>query len=222
MKIFQSPSSILVVGPSSCGKTTFVSSLLKGDNPRKFFRKWIPNIHYCYGAEQPGFATLKKTIRNITFHQGIPSVADLTKWFKKTGGGLLIMDDLMKEGGSDSQVLDLFTRESHHRNITVMYLCQDMFPPGKYAKTISRNAHYIVAFKNPRDQLGFRNLVQQAFPQNWRDVVKVYKRATNRPYGYLILDFHPSSNDKYRLYANILSEGGSLPRVFCPKDHAEG
>ena len=29
-----------------------------------------------------------------------------------------------------------------------------MLPPGKYAKSILRNAHYIVAFKFPRDQLG--------------------------------------------------------------------
>ena len=41
-------------------------------------------------------------------------------------------------------------------------MTQDMFPKGKHAKTISRNAHYIVAFKNPRDQLGVRILTQQA------------------------------------------------------------
>ena len=50
----------------------------------------------------------------------------------------------MDEGGNDKRVLDLFTRESHHRNITVLYLCQDLFPPGKFAKTISRNAHYVI------------------------------------------------------------------------------
>ena len=69
------------------------------------------------------------------------------------------MDDLMDEGGSDKRILDLFTKHSHHRNITVLYLCQDMFPPGKYAKSISRNVHYIVAFKNPRDGWGVRNLL---------------------------------------------------------------
>jgi len=29
-----------------------------------------------------------------------------------------------------------------------------MFPVGKKAKSIFHNAHYIVPFKNPRDQLG--------------------------------------------------------------------
>ena len=84
----------------------------------------------------------------------------------------------MEEGGNDKRVLDLFTKHSHHRHITVLYLYQDLFPPGKYAKTISRNAHYVVAFKNPRDQLGIRNLMMQAFPTYWRDALRVYEEVT--------------------------------------------
>ena len=98
----------------------------------------------------------------VQFHEGVPTTFHLQKWFPK--GGLLVLDDLMVEGGEDKELLDLFTKHSHHQNITVLYLCQDMFPPGKYAKCISRNAHYIVAFKNPRDQLGMKNLLPQAFP----------------------------------------------------------
>ena len=99
--------------------------------------------------------------------EGLPTTEDVEVWFGKSGqggGGVLVLDDLMEEGGKDKRVLDLFTKESHHRNITVLYLCQDIFPPRKYAKTISRNAHYVVAFKNSRDQLGIRNLMIQAFP----------------------------------------------------------
>jgi len=47
------------------------------------------------------------------------------KWFP--GGGLLVLDDLMAEGGNDKRVLDLFTKHSHHQNVTVLYLCQDIF-----------------------------------------------------------------------------------------------
>ena len=89
----------------------------------------------------------------VIFHE----TDHLKSWFRK--GGLLVLDDLITEEGQDKELLDLFTKHSHHQNITVMYLCQDMFPPGKYAKSISRNAHYIIAFKNPRDQLGMKNLV---------------------------------------------------------------
>ena len=64
----------------------------------------------------------------VKFHEGIPDSELLPKWFPE--GGLLVLDDLMKEGGNDKRVFDLFTKHSRHQNITVMYLCQDMFPPG--------------------------------------------------------------------------------------------
>lgn len=63
-----------------------------------------------------------------------------------------------------------------------------MFPPGKYAKSILRNAYYVVALKNPRDQLGFKNLLLLAFPMEWQDIMHVYSEATQRPYGRV---YHP-------------------------------
>ena len=85
-----------------------------------------------------------------------------------------MLDDLMTEGAEDKALPDLFTEHSHHQNITVLYMCQDMFLPGKYANSISRNAHYVIAFKNPRDQLGMKNLLLQAFPTYWQDVMDMY------------------------------------------------
>ena len=111
----------------------------------------------------------------VQFHEGVPTTFHLQKWFLK--GGLLMLGYLMAEGGEDKELLDLFTKHSHHQKLTVLYLCQDMFPPGKYAKTISRNAHYIIALKNPIDQLGIRNLLLQAFSTYWGDVMYMYQKV---------------------------------------------
>lgn len=213
VNMFRTPSSVLVAGPSGCGKTCFVTRLL--EDPSQYFRPVPTSIHYCYGAWQEGFQPLKK--RGIHLHEGLPEREDLETWFGKTQGGVLVLDDLMEEGGKDKRVLDLFTKESHHRNITVLYLCQDLFPPGKYAKTISRNAHYVVAFKNPRDQLGIRNLMMQAFPTHWRDTMDVYENVTRRPYGYLMIDLHPASDDQYRLFSQLL-KGEGWTRTFIRAD----
>ena len=201
---FKTPSSILVVGPSGSGKTVFTTKLLL--NNLELFQTLPPQIHYCYGAWQEGFRSMKEG--GIKFHEGIPDTDQLSKWFPR--GGLLVLDDLMEEGGHDKRVLDLFTKHSHHRNITVLYLCQDMFPPGKYAKSISRNAHYVAAFKNPRDQLGFRNLVLQAFPSRWKDVQERFQSVTERPFGYMLLDLHPASSDDIRLLSHVLKEEGCM------------
>lgn len=112
----------------------------------------------------------------------------------------------MEEEGSDKRVLDLFTKDSHHRGITTIYLTQDLFPPGK---TINRNAHYMVAFKNPQDQTGIQTVLLQAFPDRWREILDLFKKTTSRPFGYLMLDLHPASNDQYRLWSHLTSKEGS-------------
>ena len=199
------PSKTLVSGPSGCGKSTWTRGLLRNADqlmhpPSRFY-------YYCYGAWQPPFDEMKKEKR-VQFHEGLPTPEDLGQWFGPTRGGLLVLDDLMDEGVNDKRVLDLFSKQSHHRNISVLFLCQDLFPPSKFAKTISRNAHYIVAFKNPLDQVGMRTLTLQAFPHEWMHVISIFRECTQRPFGYLMLDLHPASDDRYRLFTNVLPEEG--------------
>ena len=117
---FHTPSSILVVGPSGCGKTVFTQKLLLENSD--LFETPPSQVHYCYGAWQDGFRPMKD--EGVVFHEGIPDHQELAKWFPK-GRGVLVLDDLMDEGSGDKRVLDLFTKHSHHQNITVLYLCQD-------------------------------------------------------------------------------------------------
>ena len=200
---FHTPSSILVVGPSGCGKTVFTEKLLV-DNP-DLFETPPTQRHYCYGAWQDRFPSMQD--QGVVFHEGIPDHDALVQWFPQ-GHGVLVLDDLMDEGSHDKRVLDLFTKHSHHQGVTVLYLCQDMFPVGRYAKSISRNAHYIVAFKNPRDQLGVRNVMLQSFPTTWKDTLETFHQATTRPYGYLVLDLHPASSDQQRVLSHLLKDEG--------------
>ena len=144
----------------------------------------------------------------VQFHEGVPTTFHLKKWFPK--GGFLVLGDLMAEGGEGKELLDLFTKHSHHQNTTVLYLCQDMIPPGKYVKSISRNAHYVIAFKNLRDQLGVRNLLLQAFPTYWQDVMDMYQKVIKRPFGYMVLDLHPASDDRIRVLSHLLMHEGFL------------
>ena len=159
-------------------------------------------MHFCYGAWQDRFQPMQD--RGVVFHEGIPDHQAHMLWFPQ-GQGVMVLDDLMNEGSNDKCVLDLSTKRSHHQNVTVIYSCQDMFPVGKYAKSISPNAHYIVAFKNPRDQLGVRNVLLQSFPTT---CLETFHQATTRPYGYLVLDLYPASSDQQRLLSHVLKDEG--------------
>ncbi|CAH3151162.1 unnamed protein product, partial [Porites evermanni] len=213
-RMIRHPSSVIVAGPSGSGKSELVEQWLRYLN---VFQVKPHKIVYAYDRWQPRFDRMQKK-DGIQFHRGLPDPRHLTQWFGRTRGGVLVLDDLMEEGGQDKRVLDLFTKDSHHRNITVLYLTQDLFPPRKFSKTINRNAHYIVAFKNPRDQTGIRTILLQAFPDRWRQVLRLFKRITSRPFGYLMLDVHPASDDRYRLWSHLTRREGKAQVHTLPVD----
>ncbi len=51
-----------------------------------------------------------------------------------------------------------------------------------------------------------------------RYVEEAYKRATSRPYGYLLIDCTQTMSDKFRLRTNIWpDEEGPAIKLFMPK-----
>ena len=109
----------MIVGPSGCGKTTLMKSLLTQGTA---FQGPLRPCHYYYTEVwQPQFDAMKKRV--VHFHAELPDVSDLHCWFGQTKGGGLMLENLMEESGNDKRVLDLFPKESHHRDITVLYLC---------------------------------------------------------------------------------------------------
>ena len=102
----------------------------------------------------------QRNINNVLLSsEAFPS--DLDHLTKGHDHSIIVLDDLMSECSKDQRVSDLFTRGSHHKGISVFYLTQNLFPPGKLSRTISLNCHYIFVFKNPRDSLGIATLAKQ-------------------------------------------------------------
>ena len=170
---FKSLSSILIVGPTSCGKTTFIKRLLLENLDLLETRP--PRVRYCNGSWQDKFDSMQK--HGVEFFEGVPTQDHLKEWFGDQQRGILVLDDLMSEGGDHKDILNLFTQYSHHLDVTVFYLFQDMFPKGKYAKTISRKAQYIVVFENPRQNVALRTLLTQMYPnKRWCPVMETYNQ----------------------------------------------
>ena len=78
----------------------------------------IPDeVVWCYGEWQTGYNHLQGA---VTFVEGLPKVEDWDTAKRR----LVIIDDLMSE--SDDRVTKLFTKGSHHRNISVVYIIQNL------------------------------------------------------------------------------------------------
>jgi hypothetical protein len=115
---------------------------------------------------------------------------------------LIIIDDLMDE--TDQRVASVFTKKSHHRNISVMYIVQNLFHKGKYHRAISLNAHYMVLFKTPRDVSQIYSIAQQMFPRNSTYRLQAFAAATSeKPHGYLLIDMKQQTPDRLRLRSHI-------------------
>ena len=154
----------------------------------------IVRIVWCYSIYQDIFDEQE----NLEFHEDIPSEA----MFDGKCRVLLILDDLMSQ--VDDRVENIFTKLSHHKSVSVLYLTQNLFFKSKQARTISLNSHYIVVFKNARDAMQISNLARQMYPGNSKFMVEAFKDATSGPYKYILVDMKPYTEELYRLRTNIL------------------
>jgi len=126
---------------------------------------------------------------------------------------MLIIDDLMHESGDS--VSKIFTRDSYHKNISVVFITQNLFYGSKQNRTMSLNTHYLVLFKNPRDLTQIRNLASQMHPGKTKFLVDAYREATSQPFSYLLIELKPDTDEKLRIRANIFP--GEPHYVYLPK-----
>ena len=110
----------------------------------------------------------------------------------------------MIDASKDQRIVNLFTRGSHHRNLSVIYIVQNLFHQGKGSRSISLNSHYLVLFKNPSDKLQVLTLAKQMYPGLPDFFLKQYEEAVRRPYGYLLIDLKTTTRDECRLRTNVL------------------
>lgn len=89
----------------------------------------------------------RKKLIILSFYQGIPDKEILEQFTRDYVNIILVRDDVMAQGMNNEDLMNLFTTYSHHMGITVLFLLQNIFPPGKCMRTVSLNAHYIIFFK---------------------------------------------------------------------------
>ena len=199
---WQHPFTAVVAGPTGCGKTEWVFKFIAN---REFMINPAPvSIVYSYGEWQPSF---KRFSHQVEFVEGFPELPE-----RSDNPLLLIIDDQMDKTGQ--KVSNLFTKGSHHRNISVIYIVQNLFDKNSVHRTISLNAHYIVAFKNPRDKSQIVHLAKQLNPGNIRYVHESFILATEKAHGYLVIDLKQSTPENLRYRSHIFP--GETQRVYVP------
>ena len=184
----QHPFTCIVAGCTQSGKTVWVKTFL--EKAPKTISPPPQRIICCYGEWQPSYFDMMRTMPGIEFNQGIPGDIDNADYLDVSQRNLIVLDDHMVQSGKDKRIADLFTKGSHHRNLSIIYIVQNMFHQGKEMRNISLNAHYIVLFKSPRDKQQISTLARQVNPGRVQEFMRSYEDATRRPHGYLMLDLN--------------------------------
>lgn len=209
---FQMPFSCIVIGPSGCGKSVFVQTLLQ--NMEYVFSRIPDKIVWAYTSYQPLYDELSRQL-DITFIEGIPDSFTDEDIFPPKQHNLIVIDDAMMEGSNSEELGKAFTQYRHHRNLSVIYLVQNLFNQGKHSRTISLNASYMVIFKNPRDKQQLNVLARQMFPGQTKFFLDCYEDATKEPHTYLLIDLRTECPDSFRLRTGILPS--EWPTVYLSK-----
>ena len=105
----------------------------------------------------------------IEFVKGIPTALEHDSYFDVNKRNLIVFDDQMIDASKDKRIVNLVTRGSHHRNLSVIYIVQNLFHQGKGSRSISLNSHYLVLFKNPRDKLQILTLAKQMYQAGFQE-----------------------------------------------------
>lgn len=194
---FKHPFTCLISGPTQSGKTHFTFNLL--ENLHHLVKPTPTRVIWCYGEYQEKLQDLPDF---VTLSEGLDELQNLDRKERN----LVILDDLMDEAGNMQEVSQLFTKGSHHRNLSVIMIVQNLFHQGKIMRTVSLNAHYLILFKNPRDAGQIRCLANQLFPEKGKFLTDAYKQATSKPHGYLLLDLKQETPDNRRVLSDILPD----------------
>lgn len=209
---FKHPFSCLVSGPSGSGKTILVRRILKNFKACIYnFQQPVLRVLWSYG-QWHHFINVKISDNVIVhYHKGIINDNVLNE-FKPH---IIVFDDLLDEIDKNKYLENMFTKKSHHLNISVFFLVQNLF--FKTLRTISLNANYIILMKNPRDGAQIMNLARQIFPKKSKRLTEAYDEATKEPYGYIVIDLKPDTPDSMKLRTRITSEEvAHLNRQFYP------
>ena len=152
---------------------------------------------------------MQKQIENLEFVQGVNF--EFNDSLKNNGTKyLLIFDDFCEEICDSKAFVDIATA-GKHRGLSTIYLKHNLFHQSNLGREVELQNTHIVFFKSPRD------VMQVTTPSTQlglgSELVDWYRDATSVPFGHLLIDLSPRTDDRLRYCTNI----GSIPsKLYIP------
>jgi len=206
------PFTMLVSGPSSSGKSTFVKEMLI--RRRLIYNKHPGRVIWFYNIYQQLYDEMLELGIVDRFEQGMCTM----QWIEENvdmANTTIVIDDMAMDATEDTA--NIFSVGSHHHNVNVIFICQNLFTRNRFFRDISLNSTYLVLFKNVRDKLQITSFAKQFAPGKAKEFAKIYFEATKKPHSYLFLDYHQETLEEHRILSNILREDKNPISIYVLK-----
>merc|ERR1711954_77769 len=129
--------------------------------------------------------------------------------FSVTGESMLVIFDDLIVSSSLKIIANLFTVDSRHMDISLIFLTQRMFVNDESCRQISQNCDYFCIFTNPRNSSEIRTLAQQMTPGN-NILVQIYMDATKGPFSYLFINLTQECDEKFKFLSHLFDNIGRV------------
>ncbi|CAB3977264.1 DNA polymerase [Paramuricea clavata] len=215
---FEHPFVMNVCGPTQSGKTYLLVNIIK--NIDVLIQPTPDKLLYLYSAEQKLYGEItdhveankeKSALKECEFYDcvamGIPTIEHLRPMLGKRT--LLVLDDLMvlamasKEGIENLN--NLVTRDSHHLDLSVFFVCQTLNYGNGKIRSMRTNSMYHLLFNNHTDTRDIE-LVARNKGIRLPTIRKILSDVGKKEYGYVLFDGCPHSPANTRVRTGILPQ----------------
>ena len=187
---FISPFACFVVGCTGSGKSWTVLKWLK--NHRSVFRKTYTQIYYFYGST---FQDIFKdnSLKHVCFSNDLKLLNKLALKKHSSPGILCILDDLMSIAGNSDVIEQLYTKGSHHFNIDIINIIQNIFYRTPSFVTLKENSQYVFIKQFINESK--LKILANSIGLDSSELVAAYTESINKDrFEGILVDNHISSN----------------------------
>ena len=183
----EKPFRLIVGGGSGTGKTTFVKDLVDKNHFSSPFEK----IVYCYPDYLEEIPVEFDQI--VEYQPGLCGINYFTSLPKNT---LIICDDLMNECGNSNDIMKLFSVIARKRNLSIIFLVQNIYDNSKQFRNIRLNATGFILFKFYASIDVTKRLIRDIGVQSLvskRHLEDIYSKN----FAYIFVNIHPERQNPF-------------------------
>ena len=199
----ETSTSMILAGPSNCGKSTFAVSLIQ--YRKIMYDSEISKIIIVSPHQQAIFQKLKEN-ENVDILHELPDYEDIKNMadMYQSQGLILFLDDIMEDMAPKLELSKIFTQLCHHKQLTCILSVQNLFFQNNNYKNMALNCSYLVLFRAPGNKRQIPIIGSRMFPGKASKFVDSYEKATKLPYSYLFVDYRQKTRNLMRLKSDIL------------------